>query len=228
MEILFSALRGSLKLIFSFDKELYNIIFKSLLVSGSAIFIASILSMLFAAFIALSEFRCKNLIITVINSLMGIPTVFVGLILYIVFTHNGIFGYLNLLFSPLIMIFAQVILAIPVITALSISVIGQFDKALIELAYSAGANKTQTLVLLIKDSPVAFLTAIMAGFSRIFTEIGAAIIVGGNIKGKTRIMTTAITLETSKGNFDLALSLGVILILITFLINLTAYNLRRR
>lgn len=218
----------ALRFIFTFDAEVYSVAFRTLAISGFAISISAIIGIPLGGLLGLSKIRGKSAIALLLNTLMGFPTVVVGLLVYMAFTRNGLLGFMNLLYTPFVMVVAQVVLAVPIIAALTFAVISHIDKELIELAVTSGAGKFQTLRALVDEARPQLVGAIMAGFGRIVTEIGAALIVGGNIKGETRVLSTAVALETSKGNFAIALSLGFILLAVALLVNFLAFKLKGR
>ena len=160
------------------------------------------------------------MVITLFNTLLGLPTVIIGLVLYSLFSRSGPLGFLNLLFTPEAILIGQIILALPILIALTISTSEKLDYRIIETAKSLGASKFQTMRLLFREGKIAFITVMMTAFGRVLTELGSAIMVGGNIKGYTRTMATTITLETSKGEIGKSIALGIILLLASLLINL--------
>ena len=151
---------------------------------------------------------------------MAIPAVLIGLLVYILVTRRGLLGFLGLLFTPWAMVMAQAVLAFPIITALSLSALKGVAKETKDLAFSLGATPFQMSLAIIRQGKFAFLTAVIAGFSRVIGETGMSLMVGGNIKGETRVMTTAISLETMKGNFELGIALGLVLLLVALLLNI--------
>lgn len=217
-----------LRYVVTFDREVYSIAFRTLFISGSAIIISALIGVPLGGLLGLSKTRFKGAIALGLNTLMGFPTVVVGLLVYITFTKNGLFGFMNLLYTPVVMVVAQVILAVPIIAALTFAVISHIDKELVELAVTSGANRLQTLFALARETRAQLVGALMAGFGRIVTEIGAALIVGGNIKGETRVLSTAVALETGKGNFSVALSLGFILLIVALVVNFLALKFKGR
>ncbi|MBI4743840.1 MAG: ABC transporter permease [Actinobacteria bacterium] len=201
------------------NSEILFITFLSLKISLTAVFIASIMSIFLASIISFKNFYGKKLIVNLIHTFMGLPPVVVGLVLYLILSRNGFLGGLDLLYTPTAMIIAQVILALPIITGISINVIERVEKAIKETIISLGATTLQGYIKIIKEARHGIMIAIVTGFGRTISEVGAIIIVGGNIKFHTRTLTTAIVSETSKGEFKFALTLGVILILISFFVN---------
>lgn len=163
-----------------------------------------------------------------IQTLFSLPTVVVGLLVFMLFSRAGPLGELNIMFTPAVMVIGQVILVMPLILGLIISTLRGVDKAISETAISLGANRLQTAVITLREARYAVLTAVIMGFGRALSEVGLALMVGGNIKGFTRTLTTAISLETSKGDIELALALGIILLLIALVINITLNRLQQR
>ena len=210
---------SSLKLIFSFDSDLFDIVVLSLKVSLTALIISSLIGLPFAAICSVTNFRIKNIILLLINSLMGLPPVFVGLVLYILFSNSGPLGFFQILYTPSVMIIAQVVLILPIIISLSFEVLNKIHKEYDEMLRSLNVNKAQKVITLLYDARYHLTTTILAGLGRAMSEVGAIIIVGGNIAHYTRVMTTTIALETSKGNLKVALSLGIILIILSLLLN---------
>lgn len=220
MDTLLNGLLRGLSLIYNLDPDLVQIVLLSLGVSGGALAIATLTGGILGIAIGLKEFRGKRLIVNMLNTFMGLPPVVVGLVVYIFLSRSGPLGFLGLLYSPVAMVCAQTILAFPIITALSISAVSGISPAVKETALSLGASPRQLLWVTLYEARFAIMAAVIAGFGRIIAEVGAVMMVGGNIAGRTRVMTTAIVLETSKGAFELAIALGFILIGLSFGINL--------
>ena len=212
-------------LIVSFDAGLYEIAWRSLQVTGAALLIASALALPLAAFLAVQRFRCRRGTIAVLNALMGLPPVVVGLVVYVLLSRSGPFGVLGLLFTPTAMIVAQVVIIVPLIASIAHQSLRDLWAEYHDLLISMNATRAQRIATLLMDGRRALLTAALAGFGRGVGEVGAIMIVGGNIDHATRVMTTAIALETGKGNFALALGLGFILIALSVAINLAIHAL---
>lgn len=228
MELFIDSVKNALILLFKFDKETYEIIWLSLKVSLTATLISSIIAITLALIIATKYFRLKKLIITLINTGMAMPPVLAGLFISILLWRNGIFGRFELLYTPFAIIIAQVFLATPIILGISISAFQTFSEKFILQILGLGANKFQLFWIMTRELKIPLLCAVMAGFGAIISEVGAVMMVGGNIKGYTRVLTTAIVTETGKGNFDLALAYGIILLMITFGINLILTKVQQR
>ena len=210
-------------LIVSFDRELYAIIGRTLYVSIIAVAMAAIFGLLIGAVLAVYRFPGRRVVIVVLNALMGLPPVVVGLVLYLFLSREGPLGFLGLLFSPTAMVLAQFFLILPIIAALSHQFLRDLYLEYQEQLCSLGARPSQMVFTLLWDGRVNLVTVVMAGFGRAIAEVGAVLIVGGNIAELTRVMTTTIALETSKGNLALALALGIVLVLGAIGLNAAAY-----
>lgn len=218
---------SALQLIITADPALLAIVKLSLLVSLSAVAFAALIGVPFGALIALTRFPAREAVIVVLNALMGLPPVVVGLLVYLLLSRSGPLGEFGLLFTPGAMVIAQTILVAPIIAALSRQTIEDLWEEYRDELAAMNVGPARRIATLIWDARFSLLTAILAGFGRAAAEVGAIIIVGGNIDGFTRTMTTAIALETSKGDLPLALSLGLVLIGIVVVINGLAWGIRR-
>ena len=221
---------NALKLIISADKLLYEVIFLSLRVSLIALFISSSIAIIVGYILALKNFYFKNFLLIFINSLMGIPPVVVGLIVYFIFAYGGPLGPLKLLYTPLAMIIAQIIIIFPIVTSLSHEIFFQNWKQYKDQFRSLNIPFFGIIKILTIHSYFLLITVLLSAFGRAISEVGAVMIVGGNIDHFTRVMTTAISLETRMGNLEYAMALGIILILLTMIIYSLVYilNLKRR
>ena len=217
------ALSQALALVIGFDENLVEIVALSLRVSLTAVAIAAIIGLPVGAALALFEFRGRTFLVVVLNALMGLPPVIVGLMVYLMLSRAGPFGVFGLLFTPAAMIVAQVLLVTPIIAALTRQVVEDLWVEYEEQLRSFGAGPARAVPTLLWDGRFTLLTAILAGFGRASAEVGAVMIVGGNIDHVTRVMTTAISLEVSKGNLALALGLGFILLALSMSINGAAF-----
>jgi tungstate transport system permease protein len=215
-------------LIFSLDPELLDIIFLSLEVSFVGLVVACIVGLPVGAVVALKKFRGRGFVISILNTLMGLPPVVVGLFLYLALSRSGPLGVMGLLYTPSAMIIAQTIIALPIVAALCHSAVVDVRPIIGQAAATLGATSFQTTVTVMKEARYGIISAVVAGFGRAMAEVGAVLIVGGNIANYTRIMTTAIALETDKGNFELALALGIILLGISLVINVVFHLFQRR
>ena len=220
------ALSAALALLIGLDAKLIEIVLLSLRVSLSAVAIAALLGLPLGAAIAVGRFRGRQAVIVVLNALMGLPPVVVGLLVYLLLSRAGPLGALGILFTPSAMVVAQAILILPIIAALSRQAIEDAWREYEEQLRSLGARRMNAALTLLWDTRFSLLTTILAGFGRAAAEVGAVMIVGGNIDGVTRVMTTAIALETSKGDLPLALGLGMILIAIVIAVNAAAHLTR--
>ena len=217
------ALSTALALLIGLDAKLIDIVLLSLRVSLSAVAIAALLGLPLGAAIAVGRFRGRQTVIVLLNALMGLPPVVVGLLVYLLLSRAGPLGALGILFTPSAMVLAQAILILPIIAALSRQAIEDAWREYEEQLRSLGARRMNAALTLLWDTRFSLLTTILAGFGRAAAEVGAVMIVGGNIDGVTRVMTTTIALETSKGDLPLALGLGMILIAIVIAVNAAAY-----
>lgn len=218
-------LLAALHLIVTFDAELWDISLRSLYVSLSALFIASLIAMPLGTYLAVQRFKYRRLVISIINALMGLPPVVVGLMLYILLSRSGPFGVFGLLFTPWAMIIAQVVIITPIIASISHQAMRELWAEYHDLLISLNTSKWQRVKTLIWDGRRNLLTAGLAGFGRGIGEVGAIMIVGGNIDQATRVLTTAIALETGKGDFALALGLGFVLIGLALMVNIAIHVL---
>ena len=214
----------ALRLIASGDPALMQIIALSLRVTLTAVLVACALGLPLGAGLALARFPGRVAVIVVFNALMGLPPVVAGLLVYLLLSRSGPFGDLALLFTPTAMIIAQTVLILPIVVSLTRSVTEDLWAEYREQLRSLGANRWQAVPTLLWDGRVSLLTGVLAGFGRASAEVGAVLIVGGNIAGHTRTMTTAITLETSRGNLGLAVALGIILMALTLALNAAAWG----
>lgn len=220
MDLLYDSFISAILLTISFDPELFEIVGLSLKVSISSTFIATIIGLPTGFFIAISNFRAKALIITVLNTLLALPTVVIGLFVYALIARNGIFGSLDLLYSQTAIVIGQTLLIIPVTTTYTIAAISKIDKRYRSTAMTLGATPTQTAYVILREARFGIVAAIIAAFGRVIAEVGIGMMLGGNAKGFTRTITTAMALEYDKGEFSLAVALGLILLSLSFMINL--------
>jgi tungstate transport system permease protein len=226
MNGIFEATRGAVALIAAGDAALLGIVLLSLKVSLSAVFFATLLALPLGAAVAVTRFPGRRALIVLLNALMGLPPVVVGLVVYLLLSRAGPLGPLGLLFTPPAMVIAQTILILPIIAALCRQAVEDAWVEYEEQLRSLGAQGLRAALTIVWDIRYSLLTAVLAGLGRASAEVGAVIIVGGNIDGVTRVMTTTIALETSKGDLPLALSLGIVLILLVLLLNAGAYIIK--
>lgn len=218
-----NAFQAAFQLIVSMDPVLIGIVTLSLQVSLTAVVIASLIALPLGAAIALWQFPGRGLVIVVLNALMGLPPVVAGLMVYLMLSRAGPLGQFGLLFTPTAMVIAQIVLILPIVAALSRQVIEELWWEYREQLQSLVVSRLRAIPTLLWDARFSLLTVVLAGFGRASAEVGAVLIVGGNIAGVTRVMTTAIALETNKGNLPLALGLGIILLLLVASVNAVAY-----
>ena len=214
------------KLLISADPDLLEIVALSLYVSVSATLLACLLGLPLGALLAVARFRGRTAIIVLVNALMGLPPVVVGLVLYLYLSRSGPLGFLGLLYTPGAMIIAQTVLIAPIIVALARQILDDLNSEYSEHFRSLALGRRQVIAALLWDGRFALLTVALAGFGRAIAEVGAVMIVGGNIDHLTRVMTTAIALETSKGNLPLALALGLILLSLAMIVTASVQGLR--
>ncbi len=226
MADIYEAFLAAFRLILSFDRDLAEIILLSLKVSGIAVLLAALIGLPLGGAVALFRFPGRGALTILLNGLMGLPPVVVGLLVYLILSRAGPLGVLNLLFTPTAMIIAQCVLVTPIVAALSRQVIEDLWTDYEEQLRSLGVTPVRAIGTLIVDGRYSLLTAVLAGFGRAIAEVGAVMIVGGNIDHVTRVMTTAISLETMKGNLSIALGLGIILILLSLSINSAVYVIK--
>ncbi|MFK7879616.1 ABC transporter permease [Roseobacter sp.] len=227
MNDIYEGLVSAFRLVVSLDPDLMSISLRSLQVSLSALVISSVIALPFGTFLAIRRFRYRRLTISLLNALMGLPPVVVGLIVYILLSRSGPFGVLGLLFTPSAMIIAQVVIITPLIASITHQAMRELWAEYHDLLISLNTTNWQRIKTLIWDGRRNLLTASLAGFGRAIGEVGAIMIVGGNIDNATRVLTTAIALETGKGDFALALALGFVLIALAVGINIAIHWLSR-
>jgi len=211
----------------SFYEEVLGVVFLSLFISITSTVIASLAGMILAIPISLKDFRLKKYIVRLSETFMSIPPVLMGLVVYLILSRKGPLGSLGLLFTPTAMIIAQSLLVFPIVFGLSISAIGSRGRKIQKNCIALGARRKDTLILIIKECKIQLLSVAAAGFGRSISEVGAVMMVGGNIKGETRVMTTYIALQTGQGEFNEAITIGVILLLVAFLVNFILHGLSK-
>ena len=226
-----SIIEGFIKaffLILSFDKELLNIIFLSLQVSGIALVTATVIGIPTGAVLGLMRFPGRSLLVTLLNTFMGLPPVVVGLFLYLLLSRSGPLGFLSLLYTPSAMVIAQSILALPIVASICHSAAVSVDPIIKQASMTLGATPYQVASTIVNEARYGIMAGIIAGLGRVMAEVGAVLIVGGNIAGYTRVMTTTIALETDKGNFELALALGIILLLLSSMVTIVLNIIQKK
>jgi len=227
MDYFSEAIVSAMRLIFQFDREVFSIVHTSLRISLLATLIAAGFGIIIGISAAINQFAGKQLLLHLLNTLMAMPTVMIGLIFYGLLSRRGPLGDFGLLYTETAVIIGEACLILPIITNLSLLVIQSADPRLIPTIQSLGANKLQLFALLLSELRYGLMAAVITGFGRAIGEVGAAMMLGGNIQGTTRTMTTAIALETSKGNFELGLALGILLLFIAFIINFGLHILQK-
>jgi tungstate transport system permease protein len=230
MELILDGIRTAWHLLVSLDPEVLAVTLLSLKVSGLATLISLVLGVIGGTGVALTEFPGKRLLVSLVNTSMGLPPVVVGLFVTIMLWRSGPLAAWELLYTPMAMVIAQTIIATPIVMGISIAAIQNLPPNLRLQIRALGASRLQLVWLLVREARLPLLAGIMAGFGGVISEVGASIMVGGNIKGYTRVLTTATVMETGKGNFDTAIALGIILLALCFAVNylLTLVQQRER
>jgi len=230
VELIGEGVYEALRLLVAGDGEVWRITALSLQVSGLATLISLLVGIPLGTALALARFPGRSLAVSVVNTGMGLPPVVVGLFVTVLLWRSGTFGSFELLYTPAAMVLAQFVIAAPIVTGLTLAAVQQIPPMFRLQMVAIGASRGQLLWLLLREARLPMLAAVMAGFGGVISEIGASMMVGGNIRGQTRVLTTATVMETTKGSFDVAIALSVILLAMTFLVNylLTALQQRRR
>ena len=229
MDVLVDGVRQAVALLVSADAEVLSVLWTSLKVSGTATLIALLLGIPAGAALALARFPGRTLVVSAVNTGMGLPPVVVGLFVTILLWRSGPLGALEVLYTPTAIVIAQAVIAAPIVTGITLAAVQNVPVAFRMQLVGLGASRTQMVWVVLREARLPMLAAIMAGFGGVISEIGASMMVGGNIKGETRTLTTAMVLETGKGNFDVAIALSILLLVLVFAINwaLTAVQERR-
>ena len=229
MDLVLDGVRQALALLASCDAEIRAVLWLSLLVSSTATFVALLVGVPAGVVLALGRFPGRRLLISAVNAGMGLPPVVVGLFVSILLWRSGPLGALEILYTPAALIVAQAVIAWPIVTGITLAAVQNVPEAFRLQLKALGASRTQIAWVVLREARLPMLAAIMAGFGAVISEIGASLMVGGNIKGQTRTLTTAMVLETGKGNFDSAIALAVLLLVLIFLVNwgLTSVQQRR-
>ncbi len=228
MDLIIQGIVNAFQLLIHGDPEVIQITILSLTVSLAATAISLIIGITLGTVIGLTRFLGRRFLVSLINTGMGAPPVVVGLIVSVFLWRSGPLGILHLMYTPYAIVIAQCIISLPIITGFTMASIQQIDPKLRLQILALGASRWQFLWLLIRDTRLPLLAAVMAGFGSIISEVGAAMMVGGNIAGETRVLTTAIVLENSKGNFGMAIALGVILMALVYLVNVILTTIQQR
>jgi len=219
MDLIVEGFVKAFRLLITLDPEVLGITFLSLMISGTATVVSLALGMSSGAAVALTSFPGKKIVVSLVNTGMGLPPVVVGLFVSIFLWRNGPLGFLGLLYTPTAIIVAQAIIATPIVTGITISALQSLPANLRLQILAMGATRTQMVWMLVKEARLPLMAGVMAGFGGVISEVGASIMVGGNIRGYTRVLTTATVMETGRGNFDVAIALSVLLLFFSLLIN---------
>ncbi len=228
MDVFISGLTEAFNLLIGLDPYVLDIISVSMTVSGIALVIAALIGIPLGAFMGLTNFPGKHFVVALLYTGMGFPPVVIGLFVFILLSRAGTMGSLDWLFTPNAMIFAQSIISFPLVAGFTMTAVMGVDQSLLQQLKALGATKKQILWATVKEARLGVLVSIIAGFGAIISEVGAVMMVGGNIEGKTRVLTTAVVLETRQGNFGVAMSFGLILLAITFIVNFTMLHFQKR
>ena len=228
MDLILEGIRQAIGLILSGDSEVLGVTLLSLAVSGSATALSLLLGVPLGTTLALTAFPGRRFVLSLINTGMGLPPVVVGLFVTIMLWRNGPFGYFHVLFTPAAMVIAQTVIAAPIVAGLTVAAIQQLNPKLRLQILALGASRWQMVLLLLREARLPLLAAVMAGFGAVISEIGASMMVGGNILGQTRVLTTATVMETSKGNFGAAIALSVILLALIWLVSVVVTTAQQR
>ena len=220
MTFLLDSIQSAFLLILSLDAELLEIISVSLRVSCASTLIAGFIGIPLGLYVALNEFYGKRLVITILNTLLALPTVVIGLFVYSFISRRGLFGPLDLLYTQKAIVIGQIILIIPIVTIFTISAVSRIDDRYRKTALTLGANVLQTAWVIVREARFSIVATVIMAFGRVIAEVGISMMLGGNAKGFTRTMTTAMALEYDKGEFVLSIALGIVLLLISFIVNI--------
>ena len=228
MDLIFEGIKKAFWLLVTLDPEVMKITFLSLKVSGSATLISLVFGVGIGAVVALTRFPGRRFVVSLINTGMGLPPVVVGLFVSIMLWRSGPLGFMGLLYTPTAMVIAQAVIATPIVMGITLAAMQQLPRKLRLQVLALGATPLQLLWILVRESRLPLLAGVMAGFGGVISEVGASIMVGGNIKGYSRVLTTATVMETSRGNFDTAIALSIVLLLLAYLVNLVLTHIQQR
>jgi tungstate transport system permease protein len=230
VDLIWSGLREAIHIIRTGDNSIWSITLRSLLISGSAVLISLVLGVLTGAFLAFKDFRGRNFFLTLVNTGMGLPPVVVGLLVAVFLWRSGPLGHLRLIYTPAAMVVAQTIIATPIVAGFTTAALRHLDPRLRMQVYALGASRLQMLWIILRETKLPLMAAVMAGFGGAISEVGASMMVGGNLAGETRVLTTAVMLEVSRGDFPVAMALSIILLVLIFAVNaiLTAVQQQER
>jgi tungstate transport system permease protein len=228
MDLILEGIYKAFYLLFTLDPEVMGVTLLSLQISGTATLISLLVGISVGTTVALAEFPGRKFVVSLINTGMGLPPVVVGLFVTIFLWRNGPLGFLGILYTPAAMILAQAVIATPIVMGITLAAIQALPRNLRLQILALGATRIQMVWILVKEAKLPLLAGVMAGFGGVISEVGASIMVGGNIKGYSRVLTTATVMETSRGNFDIAIALGIILLLLAYVINLVLTHIQQR
>ena len=228
MDLILEGIYKAFNLLVTLDPEVMGVTLLSLQISGTATLISLFIGISVGTTIALAEFPGRKFVVSLINTGMSLPPVVVGLFVTIFLWRNGPLGFLEILYTPAAMILAQAVIATPIVMGITLAAIQALPKNLRLQILSLGATRFQMVWILVKEAKLPLLAGVMAGFGGVISEVGASIMVGGNIKGYSRVLTTATVMETSRGNFDIAIALGIILLLLAYFVNLVLTQIQQR
>ena len=228
MDLIWDGLREAFRILGTGDRDVWQITARSLLVSGSATLIALLIGVGTGAALAFRRFPGRNLAVALVNTGMGLPPVVVGLIVAILLWRSGPLGELNLIYTPAAMVIAQAVIATPLVTGFTVAALGALPPRLRPQLYALGASRLQMLWLVLQEARLPLLAAIMAGFGAAVSEVGASLMVGGNEPGETRVLTTAVLLDVQRGDFDAAIALSIVLLVLIFLVNAVLTGVQQR
>ena len=210
------------------DREVWSILWLSLVVSGTATFVALLIGIPLGTLLALARFPGRGLVVSTVNTGMGVPPVVVGLFVSLLLWRSGPFGDWEILYTPVAIVIAQAVIATPLVTGITLAAVGGVPAAFRLQLLGLGASRVQMVWVVLREARLPMLAAVMAGFGGVISEIGASMMVGGNIKGQTRTLTTAMVLETGKGNFDVAIALALLLLVLIFAVNWALTSIQQR
>ena len=228
MDLILDGIIKAFYLIITFDPEVMRITWLSLKVSGLATLISLFIGITVGTVIALTKFPGKGTIVTIINSGMALPPVVVGLFVSIFLWRSGPFGFMNLLYTPTAMIIAQAVIATPIVMGITVGSMQSLPATLRLQILALGATKLQMVWVLVKEARLPLMAGVMAGFGGVISEVGASIMVGGNVQGYTRVLTTATVMETGRGDFDVAIALSIVLLMLVYLVNYVLTKIQQR
>ena len=228
MDLLAEGVRQAVVLLTGGDREVWSILWLSLLVSGTATFVALLIGIPLGTLLALARFPGRRLVVSAVNTGMGLPPVVVGLFVSLLLWRSGPFGDWEILYTPAAIVIAQAVIATPIVTGITLAAVGGVPAAFRLQLLGLGASRAQMVWIVLREARLPMLAAVMAGFGGVISEIGASMMVGGNIKGQTRTLTTAMVLETGKGNFDIAIALALLLLVLIFAVNWALTSIQQR